>query len=122
MHKLFHYSWAVGLAMIVIVVVALSLFYRQLVFDSLVEEETRSNVALTKAFANSVWPRHSTFIQQAYAVPAGELASRKEIGRLDRDLRVMMHGLSIVKVKIYDAKGLTVFSTDQPPDRRGQVR
>jgi len=112
MHKLFHYSWAVGLAMIVIVVVALSLFYRQLVFDSLVEEETRSNVALTKAFANSVWPRHSTFIQQAYAVPAGELASRKEIGLLDRDLRVMMHGLSIVKVKIYDAKGLTVFSTD----------
>jgi diguanylate cyclase (GGDEF)-like protein len=112
MHKLFHYSWAVGLAMVVVVIVALSLLYRQLVFESLVAEETRSNVALTKAFANSLWPRHSTFIQQAHTVPAGELASRPEIGLLDRDLRVMMQGLSVVKVKIYDRGGLTVFSTD----------
>ena len=112
MHKLFHFSWAVGLAMIVIVVVALSLFYRQLVFDSLVEEETRSNVALTKAFANSVWPRHSAFIQRASSVPPAELPSRREIRLIDRDLRVMMHGLNVVKVKIYDAQGLTVFSTD----------
>jgi len=112
MHRLFHYSWIAGLATILIVVVALSLLYRQLVFDSLVEEETRSNVALTKAFANSIWPRHSAFIQRAATVPAGELASRKEIRALERDLRLLMQGLSVVKVKIYDANGLTVFSTD----------
>jgi diguanylate cyclase (GGDEF)-like protein len=112
MHRLFHYSWMAGLATILIVVVALSFLYRQLVFDSLVEEETRSNVALTKAFANSIWPRHSTFIQRAATVPAGELASREEIRSLERDLRLLMQGLSVVKVKIYDADGLTVFSTD----------
>ena len=112
MHRLFHYSWIAGLATILIVVFALSLLYRQLVFDSLVEEETRSNVALTKAFANSIWPRHSAFIQRAALVPAGELASRKEIRALERDLRLLMQGLSVVKVKIYDANGLTVFSTD----------
>jgi diguanylate cyclase (GGDEF)-like protein len=112
MHRLFHYSWIAGLATILIVVVALSLLYRQLVFDSLVEEETRSNVALTRAFANSIWPRHSAFIRRAASVPAGELASRKEIRALERDLRLLMQGQSVVKVKIYDANGLTVYSSD----------
>ena len=112
MHRLFHYSWIAGLATILLVVAALSLLYRQLVFDSLVEEETRSNVALTKAFANSIYPRHAAFIQRAATVPAGELALREEIRSLERDLRLLMQGLSVVKVKVYDAKGLTVFSTD----------
>jgi diguanylate cyclase (GGDEF)-like protein len=112
MHKLFHFSWVLGLVTVVAIVVALSLFYRQLVFDSLVEEETRSNVTLSKAFANSIWPHHAGFIQKAGGVPAGELAARQEIHLLDRDLRLMMQGLSVVKVKIYNAGGLTVFSTD----------
>jgi diguanylate cyclase (GGDEF)-like protein len=112
MHKLFHFSWILGLVTVVAIVAALSLFYRQLVFDSLLEQETRSNVALTKAFANSIWPHHASFVQKAATVPAGELAAREEIRQLDRDLRLMMQGLSVVKVKIYDAGGLTVFSTD----------
>jgi len=111
-HKLFHYSWIAGLLMIGTAVIALSLLYRQLVFDSLIESETRSNVALTRSFANSIWPDHADFILRASKVPAGELASRREIGRIDRDLRLMMSGLTVVKVKIYDTKGLTVFSTD----------
>ena len=113
MHKLFHYSWIAGLLMIGAAVVALSLLYRQLVFDSLIEGETRSNVALTRSFANSIWPDHAEFILRASKVPPGELASRPEIQRIDRDLRSMMSGLTVVKVKIYDANGLTVFSTDR---------
>ena len=113
MHKLFHYSWIAGLLMIGAAVVALSLLYRQLVFDSLIEGETRSNVALTRSFANSIWPEHAEFILRASKVPPGDLASRPEIQRIDRDLRSMMSGLTVVKVKIYDANGLTVFSTDR---------
>ncbi|HKA38196.1 MAG TPA: EAL domain-containing protein [Burkholderiales bacterium] len=112
MHKLFHYSWILGLAAVVAIVVALSFLYRDLVFESLVQEETRSNVALTKAFANSIWPRHAEFIKQAHEVAEGQLGTREEIQQIDRDLRVMMQGLSVVKVKIYDTGGLTVFSTD----------
>jgi len=111
-HKLFHYSWIAGLLMIGAAVIALSLLYRQLVFESLIEGEERSNVALTRSFANSIWPVHATFVLRASKVPPGELASRPEIRRIDRDLRSMMSGLTVVKVKIYDAKGLTVFSTD----------
>jgi diguanylate cyclase (GGDEF)-like protein len=112
MQKLLGYSWIAGLVLIGIVVIALSFLYRQLVFESLIEGETRSNVAVTRSFANSIWPNHAAFISRASEVPAGELASRPEIRRIDDDLRSMIKGLAVVKVKIYDAKGLTVFSTD----------
>ena len=112
MQKLLGYSWIAGLVLIGIVVIAMSFLYRQLVFESLIEGETHSNVAVTQLFANSIWPNHAEFISRASEVPAGKLASRPEIGRIGDDLHSMMTGLSVVKVKIYDAKGLTVFSTD----------
>jgi diguanylate cyclase (GGDEF)-like protein len=112
MQRLLGYSWIAGLVLIGIVVIALSFLYRQLVFESLIEGETHSNVAVTQLFANSIWPNHAEFISRASEIPASELASRPEIRRIDDDLRSMMKGLSVVKVKIYDAKGLTVFSTD----------
>jgi diguanylate cyclase (GGDEF)-like protein len=94
------------------VVVALSLLYRGLVFDSLVESETHANVALTKTFANALWPSHSGFIREAGSMPPATLRRRVEIAALDADLRRIAYGLTIVKVKIYDLRGRTVFSTD----------
>jgi diguanylate cyclase (GGDEF)-like protein len=110
--KLFRYSSFVGLVAVVAVTVALSWFYRRLAFDALVETETRSNVALTKAFANSIWPSYAGFVGEAAKLPPSDLPQRDEIRRLRRDLRLLAQGLDVVKVKIYDTGGLTVFSTD----------
>jgi diguanylate cyclase (GGDEF)-like protein len=110
--KVFRYSSFVGLVAVIAVTVALSWFYRRLAFDALVETETRANVALTKAFANSIWPSYAAFVGQAGTIPAAELPRRDEIRRLNRDLRLLAQGLDVVKVKIYDTHGLTVFSTD----------
>ena len=112
MLKLFRYSSFVGLVAVIVVTVALSWFYRRLAFDALVETETRSNVALTKAFANSIWPSYAAFVGQAGKIPAADLPQRDEIRRLNRDLKLLAHGLDVVKVKVYDTNGLTVFSTD----------
>jgi hypothetical protein len=110
--KLFRYSSFVGLIAVIAVTVALSWFYRRLAFDALVETETRSNVALTKAFADSIWPSYAGFVGQAANTPRPELPQRDEIRRLRRDLRLLAQGLDVVRVKIYDPAGLTVFSTD----------
>ena len=112
MNKLFRFSYLVGLVAVIAVVIALSLLYRQLVNDSLVASETRANVELTRMFANSIWPRHADFVERAAGIPRNELAGRAETARLDADLRELMKGLDVVKVKIYDLDGLTVFSTD----------
>jgi diguanylate cyclase (GGDEF)-like protein len=112
MLNILRYSQIIAVAVLVAVVVALSLLYRGLVVDALVETETQSSVGLTKVFANAVWPSYAAFVRQAGSLPPGELARRPEIKRLDGELRLLAHGLSVVKVKIYDLRGLTVFSTD----------
>jgi diguanylate cyclase (GGDEF)-like protein len=113
MLKLLRYSQLLALALLIAVVAALSMFYRGLLFDSLVETETQTNVALTKAFVNAIWPAHSAFVTMAHLIPRDELARRPEIDLLERDLRELSKGLSVVKVKVYDLDGLTVFSTDR---------
>jgi diguanylate cyclase (GGDEF)-like protein len=109
---LFRYSSFVGLVAVVVVIVALSWFYRRLAFDALIESEARSNVTLTRAFANSIWPRYAGFVRYAGEIPPHDLRARAEIGDLQQDLRVLAKGLDVVKVKIYNLDGLTVFSTD----------
>ena len=118
MFNLLRYSQLIALAVPIAVVVALTYLYRGLVFDSMVEGETHANVALTRTFANAIWPAHAAFVRRAGALERPTLASRAEIGVLDGDLRRLASGLDIVKVKIYDLHGLTVYSTD--PRQIGQ--
>jgi diguanylate cyclase (GGDEF)-like protein len=118
MLNLLRYSQLVALAVIVAIVVALSLLYRGLLFQSMVEAETHANVALSKAFANAVWGSHASFVARAGSLDRATLPGRAEVADLDRDLRRLSDGLPVVKVKIYDLNGLTVYSTD--PRQIGQ--
>jgi hypothetical protein len=110
--RVLQYTQWLALAILVAVVVGLSLFYRGLVLDSLVEGETRSNVALTNAFVNALWSAHAGFVARAGELAPRDLATNPEIQLIERDLHVLSRGLNVVKVKIYDLRGLTVFSTD----------
>jgi diguanylate cyclase (GGDEF)-like protein len=112
MWKLLRYSQLLALAVLVSVVVSLSLLYRGLVFDALVEAETDSHVALSKTFANVIWPSHAWFVTRAGLLRPQDLAGREEIRLIESDLRQLSQGLGVVKVKIYNLHGLTVFSTD----------
>jgi len=106
------YTQWLALALLVAVVVGLSVFYRGLVLDSLVEGETRSNVALTNAFVNALWSGHAGFVARAGELAPRDLVTNPEIPLIERELHVLSRGLNVVKVKIYDLRGLTVFSTD----------
>jgi len=112
MLNLLRYSQLLALAVLLAVVVALSLLYRGLVFDAMIEAETHASVALTKTFANAIWPAHASFVKRAVSLDRPSLAGRAEIAALDQDLRQLSAGLSVVKVKIYDLNGLTVYSSD----------
>jgi diguanylate cyclase (GGDEF)-like protein len=113
MLNVLRYSQVIALAVFVVAVVALSALYRGLVAESLLESETDANVAFTKTFANAVWPRHARFVLRARDVPPAQLAVRPEIDAIAEELRPLAAGLNVVKVKIYDLNGLTVFSTER---------
>jgi diguanylate cyclase (GGDEF)-like protein len=113
MLNILRYSQLIALAVLVAVVIVLSLLYRGLVTESLVQSETNANVAFTKTFAKAIWPKHSAFVLRARSLPPAALAQRPEIDAIEEALRPLANGLNVVKVKIYDLNGLTVFSTDR---------
>jgi hypothetical protein len=91
-------------------VVCLVLVYRQLALASLVEHETRSNAALTQVFSNSVWPNYRPLLEAEDVGVPGTI--NPGIRKLDADVRKLMRGSEVVKVKIYDVNGLTIYSSD----------
>ncbi|WP_455222049.1 putative bifunctional diguanylate cyclase/phosphodiesterase [Kaarinaea lacus] len=97
---------------IVIVVAVLSFFYRHIATNTLIDHETRANLALTTAFANSIWPAYKDFVMSQGAVDRDTLLSKLELQALRQEVLSKMKNLNVVKVKIYNLDGITIFSTD----------
>jgi hypothetical protein len=56
MFKLLRYFSWMSLVTIVLASILLGVFYRRMVLSDLMKVGERKNVALTQAFANSLWP------------------------------------------------------------------
>ncbi len=92
-------------------------FYRREAVADLVRAGESKNVALTQAFANSLWPDFAPFVGSASRMTRDELRSDPEVEKLREAVLKQMSGLTVVKVKVYNPQGLTVFSTE--PDEIG---
>ncbi len=110
--RLIRYFAITSLLGILIVLTVLLFFYRHFAFHALEQHEMRGNIAITQIFANTLWPDHASYVKSASAIPKAELGQRPEVARLREDVQRQIAGLSVVKVKIYNLDGLTVFSTD----------
>ena len=110
--RLIRYFAITSLLGILIVLTVLLFFYRHFAFHALEQHEMRGNIAITQIFANTLWPDHASYVKSASAIPKTELRQRPEVARLREDVQRQIAGLSVVKVKIYNLDGLTVFSTD----------
>jgi diguanylate cyclase (GGDEF)-like protein len=110
LQRYFRIGCAIGIA---VVVVALSLIYRHVAFRDLMTHEIRANRALARSLVNSSWTELSRFLDEARTLDRDALARHPDIDDLHRELVRLTMGLDVVKVKIYDAGGLTVFSTDR---------
>ncbi len=101
-------------AVVVIAVTASLIYlYRQQAVDELVNFGESDNVALTQAFANAIWPRFSNYITTVKTSDSEVLRSNKETGEIREALKTLSAGLPVLKVKIYNLEGVTVFSTDK---------
>ena len=97
---------------IVLVTIALGIFYKTIAVRSLIEHETLSNVSLAQSISNTLWPAYADFVSRAAAIPPPELSRQPEISRLREDVLQKINGLRVVKIKIYNLDGLTVYSTE----------
>lgn len=112
MFKLKRYFSITSLIGIVVVILILSTFFRYLALQTLMEHQTIANINLTHSFANSVWNHFNDFVVKSSLLPTEELKLQRKLEHLQLITRQQMHNTNVVKVKIYNLNGLTVFSTD----------
>ncbi len=113
MFRLSRYYSIASLIGIAVVIITLSLISRHLALNTLMEHQSRANIDLSHSFANSIWGEFSNFVNLSLKFSSvDELQKRPELARLQSVTKKQMKGTNVVKVKIYNLNGLTVFSTD----------
>ncbi|NEQ40333.1 MAG: HAMP domain-containing histidine kinase [Okeania sp. SIO3I5] len=102
----------VSLSTFILTTGLLAFFYRQQAVYDLVTLTEEKNVTLTKFFANTIWQKYGSFLSSTQTLSNEALAANPQIRQLNENVIVQLESLSVVKVKIYDLQGRTVFSTD----------
>lgn len=90
----------------------LSAYSRSTAIEQLIKLEERHFLVLTEKVANTLWPRYNDFLKKAESIPTKELVEHPLSITLRRDFTQMVHGLPVLKIKLFDTKGRTLFSTD----------
>lgn len=106
-----YFSLASGVALVAAAVV-LSLLYRFNAVDELVATSERQNVTLARTIANAVWPRHGSYLTVVPVRDGDSLRDREETREIHHDVSRIAKDTAILKVKIYDLTGLTVYSSE----------
>ena len=78
----------------------------------LIAQEGRSNAALGQLLANQMGPPYRDLVREARGKSRDALLADPRLDAMQDELRGRLVGLPVVKVKLYDPTGLTVFSTD----------
>ena len=111
--KLTSYFSIASLSVFAIVTVLFGLLYRHKSLETLIDLGTEKNISLAQVISNATWPRYGAFLVEAGRLSEETLQEHPTIDRLDRDLRQQMEGLSVAQIKVFDASGKTVFSTER---------
>jgi signal transduction histidine kinase len=98
---------------VAVATLALAFFlYRQNEVERLIEQAEQQNVELARSFVNTIWPQFSSYVTSASKFDRNGERTRRETWALGQAVRAVTAGLPVLKVKIYDLEGLTVYSSD----------
>ena len=112
MFRLLRYFSIASAAALLAVALALAMLYRHTALNQLIRDTEHQSVFLTRSIANGIWPRFAAHVLTASHTAPDSLVDDPSTRLLREALTPLMQGLPILKVKIYDIGGLTVYSTD----------
>ena len=107
-----HFSLA-SLLGIAVVLVALVGTYRELTLRHLIEHESLSHADLTRAFSNNMWGTIGPIVTASRGQSRARLLEDSGQRVIRERVLQQISGLNVVKIKIYDIDGLTIYSTDE---------
>ena len=110
--RLIHSFLILGGMVVLLGAFTLSYFNRSVSNDQFTSLAEQNNVALTQAFANAVWPDFESFLTGAGRRSAEDIRGDPNTAALKDAVRHLVHGTEVLKIKIYNTAGMTVFSTD----------
>jgi PAS domain S-box-containing protein len=113
MFRLLRYFSITSLISIVIASVALGVFYRHMATRNLLELGEDHNIDMTRAFANTLWPQLAPVVAASLDVPHDRLRSLPQIPALHEAVYAQAKGLSVAKIKVYNTRGITVYSSEE---------
>jgi len=119
MTKRFWRFSSVALIGTIVVAVALTFAYGRLTIKNLTELGAEQNNALALSISNAARTPLERLLGQAPDLSAAELRNSAASSELPSVLSSLVRDLSVVKVKVYNTHGITIFSTD--PVQIGEV-
>jgi signal transduction histidine kinase len=72
----------------------------------------RNNIVLAHTFANLVWPDIRDFVAGASGMSPEALKSHPKVAETQARVKSFARNVPLLKIKVFDQNGLTVFSTD----------
>lgn len=112
MFKLLRYFSIASLVAIVTAAALLGFFYRETAVEQLVKSGEKNNVVLARTFANTLRLEYTPLTEGTGGLSADELRALSDSTRLHRAVQDAVQGIPVVKVKVYDLNGRTVYSSE----------
>lgn len=97
----------------VLLVLSLSvIWYTHFSKQLLIDHETEANATMTRLLGKLIWSDFADFVTRERVATAAEMQQAPEISQLDAIMKDFLDGSRVLKVKIYSAQGLVIYSTE----------
>lgn len=103
------------------VTAGLLLFFRHHAVTDLIDFGEAQNEALTRALANNLWTRYGDYISSVGELDSAALEARRETQLIYNELMGLTLGLPILKIKIFNLNGWTIFSSNADEMGKSQL-
>jgi len=110
--RLTRYYALTSLICTLVIASALGWIYQRFALESLIHQAEEGNAALGRVFANSLWPRFADLVVDSPRLSKGQLQARATDAHLRDAVVQVMQQTKVIKVKVYNLEGITVFSSE----------
>ncbi|MEO5365659.1 MAG: PAS domain S-box protein [Magnetococcus sp. WYHC-3] len=110
-HLTRYFTLLSGLVFVIISVPSVWFFWTE-ELASYIRFAEQSNVGITRLVAHTIWPQYEDYLENPPSLEPEDVRSWPGKEDLLNEIRQVLTGLNILKVKIYHSSGMTLYSTE----------